>query len=310
MAKHFIDLDKIPADQLKAIITLAKKLKAFDKFEASRLLFLKNLVMIFEKSSTRTRISFEAGINQLGGRAIVMNRNDMQLGKGETVHDTAKVLSGLVDIAMIRCKEHKMLLDMADSSSIPIINGLSDYSHPCQIMSAILTFEEAFNSSIKGKKLAWMGDANNVLNSYIHAALAFDYQLDIAIPEAFDFSNQEIARAKSKGARINLYHNPEQAVANADVIITDTWFSMGQISAEDKKAKDDKLKLLSGYQVNQSLMKLAKPTAIFSHCLPAYRGFEVTKEVIDGKQSMVFLESNNRLHAQKAIMLWLMDIKL
>ncbi|MDA0901978.1 MAG: ornithine carbamoyltransferase [Proteobacteria bacterium] len=307
--KHFIDLDQIAAKELRAIIDNAKKLKKLDQEKASKLLPLKNLAMIFEKTSTRTRVSFEAGINQLGGSAIVMNKSDMQLGKGEIVSDTAKVLSRLVDMVMIRCKNHRLLTEMAANSTIPIINGLSDYSHPCQIIASILAIEESLGN-IKGKKLAWFGDANNVLNSYIHAALAFDYQLDIAVPEGFDFCDEEITKAQGKGAKINLYHDAKLAAKDADVLITDTWISMGQLSEEDEKAKDEKLKILQPYQVNQDLMNLAKDSAIFTHCLPAYREFEVTGEVIDSDKSIVFDEAENRLHAQKAIMLWLHDVAL
>jgi ornithine carbamoyltransferase len=307
--RHFIDLDKISAADLKSIISTAKKLKTLDPFKAAKLLALKNLAMIFEKTSTRTRVSFEVAINQLGGNAIVMNKNDMQLGKGEDIGDTAKVLSRFVDMVMIRCKDHKLLLEMVKNSDRPIINGLSDYSHPCQIMASILTIEEQLGN-IKGKKLAWFGDANNVLTSYIHAALAFDYSLDIAVPDSLDFCNNEIAKAQKNGAKINLHHDPKKAAKDADVLITDTWVSMGDKSESDKKIRDQKLKLLQPFQVNEKLMKLAKPTAIFTHCLPAYRGFEVSKEVIDGKKSVVFEEAENRLHVQKAIMLWLMEISI
>lgn len=304
--KHFIDLNTISATDLKSIIALAKKLKAMDSSKSAKLLPKKNLAMIFEKNSTRTRVSFEVGINQLGGHALVMNKNDMQLGKGETVADTAKVLSRFVDMIMIRCNDHQTLIEMSKNSKSPIINGLSDYSHPCQIMASILTIEEQIGS-IKGKTLSWFGDANNVLNSYIHAAKAFDYTLNIAIPESFSFSNNEIKKAKQSGAKINLYHDAKQAAKNADVLITDTWVSMGDKSDKDFEEKAKKLKLLAPYQVNKSLMKLAKPNAIFTHCLPAYRGSEVTADVIDGKNSVVFEEAENRLHAQKAIMLWLMQ---
>jgi ornithine carbamoyltransferase len=273
------------------------------------LLSLKNLAMIFEKTSTRTRVSFEVGINQLGGNAIVMNKSDMQLGKGETVSDTAQVLSRFVDMIMIRCKDHQLLQEMAQYSTCPVINGLSDYSHPCQIMASILTIEEHFGG-ISGKKLAWFGDANNVLNSYIHAAAAFNYSLNIAIPQKLDFCQPTIIQAQKNGAQINLYHNAAQGAKEADVLITDTWISMGEKSEQDKKAREEKLHLLAPYQVNEQLMALANPQAIFTHCLPAYRGFEVTKEVIESKNSLVFEEAENRLHAQKAIMLWMLNISI
>jgi ornithine carbamoyltransferase len=260
--------------------------------------------MIFEKPSTRTRISFEAAINQLGGYAIVMNKNDMQLGKGETAADTAKVLSRLVDCVMIRCKEHSLLEEVAQNATIPVINALSNYSHPCQILASILTIEEHLGS-IQGKTLSWFGDANNVLNSYIHAAKIFDYTLNISIPQELDFCNEEIAIAQKNGARINICKNAQEAAKNTDVLIADTWISMGQGVEKDEEERQEKLNLLMPFQVNSSLLELAKPGAIFTHCLPAYRGYEVTADVIDGNKSVVFDEVENRLHAQKAILVWL-----
>lgn len=306
---HFIDLDQISAKELRGIVNLAKKLKAEkNPLKQSKLLPCKNLAMIFEKNSTRTRVSFEVGINQLGGNAIVMNRSETQLGKGETPADTAKVLSRFVDIIMIRSNLHETILELAKNASVPIINGLSDFSHPCQIIASIIAIEERLGS-IKGKKLAWFGDANNVLNSYIHAAKAFDYELAIATPESFDFCDKEIKKAKKLGAKINHFLDPKKAAKDADVLITDTWFSMGDGSDEDGSVRDKKEMTLRPYQVNSTLMKLAKKTAIFTHCLPAYRGFEVSAEVIDSKQSIVFDEAENRLHAQKAILLWAMQVK-
>ncbi|MES2677182.1 MAG: ornithine carbamoyltransferase [Pseudomonadota bacterium] len=307
--KHFIDLNQISAGELKSIIALAKKLKTLNYQTSKNLLPGKNLAMIFEKPSTRTRVSFEVAINQLGGNAVVMNALDMQLGKGETVADTAKVLSRFVDAVMVRCKDHNLLVEMSENSTVPIINALSDYSHPCQILASILTIEEHLGN-IQGKTLAWFGDANNVLNSYIHATKAFDYTLNIAIPGSLDFCNGEIAAAQKNGAKINLYHDAKLAAKNADVLIADTWISMGQGAEKDEKAKQEKLNLLMPYQVNQDLMNLASPNAIFTHCLPAYRGYEVTAEVIDGKNSVVFDEAENRLHAQKAILLWLFGVSL
>jgi len=307
--KHFIDLDILESNELKSIISTAKKLKLLEPQLTKKLLESKNLAMIFSKTSTRTRVSFEAGINQLGGHGIVMDKNSTQLGKGESISDTAKVLSGLVDMIMIRCNEHETLLEMAKYSQIPVINGLTDFSHPCQIMASILTIEEEIGS-IENKKLSWFGDANNVLNSYIHGALKFNYQLDIAIPKNFDFSNEEIKKAQNQGAKINLYHDAKLAAKDSDVLITDTWFSMGDDSENNKAKQEEKKQLLNPFQVNAELMKLAKDNAIFTHCLPAYRGFEVSEEVIDSKQSIVFKEAHNRLHVQKAIMLWLNNIKI
>ncbi len=308
LTKHFIDLDKIDAKELRKIIEVAKKLKnkssGRNNLSAqAKLLTHKNLAMIFEKTSTRTRVSFEVGINQLGGHAIVMNKNDMQLGKGESVEDTAKVLSRFVDAIMIRSNSHKTILDLAENSSKPVINALSDFSHPCQIMASILTIEEHLGK-ISGKKLVWFGDANNVLNSYIHGAKAFNYELVISVPKEFDFCNHEAKKAVKNGAKIRFVSDPKKAAKDADVLISDTWFSMGDAAEKNDQLKDKKLKTLIPYQVNSDLMKLAKKTAIFTHCLPAYRGVEVSAEVIDSKKSVVFDEAENRLHAQKAILLY------
>ena len=305
MVKHFLDLNKIDAKELRKIITLALELKKEKNAAAqAKLLAHKNLAMIFEKPSTRTRVSFEVGINQLGGHAIVMSKGDMQLGKGETVADTAKVLSRFVDFIMIRSNSHQTILELAENSTKPVINALSDYSHPCQIIASILTIEEHLGK-ISGKKLAWFGDVNNVLNSYIHAAKAFGYELAISSPKEYYSCQDEVKKAVKLGAKISYFSDPKKAAKDADVIIADTWFSMGDAEEKNEKLKATKLKILSPYQVNSALMKLAKKKAIFTHCLPAYRGVEVSAEVIDSKQSVVFDEAENRLHAQKAIMLWL-----
>jgi ornithine carbamoyltransferase len=302
--KHFIDLDKFDSKELCKIIELAKKLKAENDLNSqSKLLAHKNLAMIFEKTSTRTRVSFEVGINQLGGHAIVMNKNDMQIGKGETISDTAKVLSRFVDAIMIRSNSHQTILDLAKNSSVPVINALSDFSHPCQIMASILTIEEHLGN-IKGKKLVWFGDANNVLNSYIHAAKFFDYELVISVPKEYDFCNNEVKKAIKNGAKISFNRDAKKAAKNADVLIADTWFSMGDEASENDALRQKKINLLKPYQVNSSLMKLAKKKAIFTHCLPAYREMEVTADVIDSKNSVVFDEAENRLHIQKAILLY------
>lgn len=304
MIKHFIDLNKIPTSELHKILLLAKKLKKDKKAtNQTKLLPHKNLAMIFEKNSTRTRVSFEVGINQLGGQAIVMSSRDMQLGKGESIEDTAKVLSRFVDAIMIRANSHQTILELAKHASVPVINALSDFSHPCQILASILTIEEHLGK-ISGKKLAWFGDANNVLNSYIHATNAFNFELAIATPKNFDFCNLEIKKARKLGAKISYFSDAKKAVKNADVLISDTWFSMGDEAEKNDALKQKKIKLLAPYQVNLALMKLAKKSAIFTHCLPAYRGFEVTADVIDSKKSVVFDEAENRLHVQKAILVW------
>jgi ornithine carbamoyltransferase len=309
MIKHFIDLDKIEAKQLIKILALAKKLKK-EKSVAKQVKLLphKNLAMIFEKNSTRTRVSFEVGINQLGGHAVVMNKNDMQLGKGESAEDTAKVLSRFVDAIMIRSNSHQTILDLAKHAAVPVINALSDFSHPCQIIASLLTIEEHLGK-IAGKKLAWFGDANNVLNSYIHAAKAFGFELVIAKPKEFKFCDTEIKKAVKAGAKISCFSDAKKAAKDADVLITDTWFSMGDEAEKDDAARQKKINILSPYQVNAALMKLAKKSAIFTHCLPAYRGFEVSATVIDSKQSVVFDEAENRLHAQKAILVWALGKK-
>lgn len=318
---NFIDLDQIKAEELRNIIELAKRLKQ----EAKNNIFHnhlqgKNLAMLFEKSSTRTRISFEVGINQLGGSAIVMNAADTQLGKGEPVSDTAKVFSRFVDIAMLRVNSHDTITEFAQNAEIPVINALSDFSHPCQIMASIMAIESQFGN-IKGEVLTWFGDANNVLNSYIHGALKFGYELRIAIPYDYDFCDNEIAKAVAAGANIKIYcqqsqsgqkagleiaGNVEDAARGSDVLITDTWVSMGQNSESDESRKRQKLAELQPYQVTADLMSLAKKTAIFTHCLPAYRGYEVEAQVIDSDKSIVFDEAENRLHVQKAIMMWCM----
>jgi len=304
LPKHFIDLSDINHLDLKNIIKYAKKLKKNSKlFSHSKKLDQANLMMIFEKTSTRTRVSFEVAINQLGGNAIVMNKNDMQLGKGETVADTAKVLSRFVDFIMIRSNSHSTITEFAKNSSVPVINGLSDFSHPCQILASILTIEEKIGS-IKGKKLAWCGDQNNVLNSYIEASEAFGYELSIASPEDYDFSHSLINKIKKRGAEISLHNSVKSAVKNADVVITDTWFSMGDEAENNDALHQKKINLLQPFQVNEEVMNLANKNAIFTHCLPVYRGFEATENVVDSKNSIIFDEAENRLHVQKAILLW------
>lgn len=303
--KHFADLNCIPAAELRKIIATAYKLKKESPVKQRALLAGKNLAMIFEKTSTRTRVSFEVAMNQLGGHAIVMNKNDMQLGKGETIADTAKVLSRFVDGIMIRCNEHKTILELQENADVPVINALSDLSHPCQIMASIMTIEEHLGK-IAGKKLAWFGDQNNVLNSYIHAAPLFGFELAIASPKELNFCESEIKKAQKNGAKITLTTDAKKAAKDADVLITDTWFSMGDGSDKNDAMKQKKINMLQPYQVNERLMKLANKNAIFTHCLPAYRGNEVSAHVIDSNKSVVFDEAENRLHAQKAILLWAM----
>ncbi len=286
--RDFLDLDAIDAKTLCKIIDHARDLKKKNK----KLLEGKTLAQIFEKPSTRTRVSFEVGMQQLGGNVVTLNSNDMQLGRGETIADTARVLSRFVDIIMLRAYSHNTLLELAEHSTVPVINGLTDHSHPCQIMADILTFEERLGN-IKGKKIAWVGDWNNVLVSWIHAAEKFAFDLHIACPK-------ELVQATS-GKHLKFCESPAECVKDVDCVVTDTWTSMGD------KNPDLRRNLLVNYQVDEKLMALAKKDAIFLHCLPAHRGEEVSAAVIDGKQSAVWDEAENRLHAQKAIMVWCLD---
>lgn len=302
--KDFIDINKIDGKELKKIIDIAHKLKRQkDLSSQSKLLAHKNLAMIFEKNSTRTRISFEVAINQLGGHAIVLNKNQMQLGKGETIEDTARVLSRYVDAIMIRSYSHQTIIDLAQNSTVPVINGLSDFSHPCQILATILTLEEHLGK-VSGKKIVWLGDQNNVLNSLIHASSVFDFELVIASAVEINFSLGEVKKAIKNKAEIKLSHDAKKAVKDADAIITDTWISMGDEAETNDAIRQRKINLLMPFQVNKNIMKLAKKNAVFSHCLPAYRGFEVSEDVLESKQSVVFDEAENRLHVQKAILVW------
>ncbi len=296
--RHFIDIHSIPAAELRKMIDVARDVK--QRFKAGEVyapLKGKVMAMIFEKPSTRTRISFEVGAIDLGIHPIQLSARDMQLGRGETVADTARVMSRYVDGIMIRTNHHQKLTDLAQYGHIPIINGLTDYNHPCQIMADILTIEE-HRGNIAGKTIAWVGDGNNVAVSYIEAAPKFGFKLRIATPHGFEPNPEIIGWAKDQGADVLLTTTPEEAVAGADVVVTDTWVSMGDEDADYRHAK------LAPFQVNEALMALAAKDAIFLHCLPAHRGEEVTEEVIDGPASVIWDEAENRLHAQKAIMLW------
>ncbi len=299
MVKHFLDISDLTAKQLKDIIATAIDMKANPEAYET-VLKGKKIAMIFEKPSTRTRLSFEVGIIELGGSPIVLNAKDMQLGHGETISDTAKVLSRFVDGVMIRAYSHDMVLELAQNSTIPVINALTDRSHPCQIMADIMCFEE-HKGDLKGQNIAFIGDGNNVASSWIEAAALLDFNLTIASPEQLD-PNPEILQAAIKaGGNIKIERDPAKAAKNADCIITDCWVSMGDKDAQNRH------NLLQPYQVDKNIMKLAKKDSIFMHCLPAHRGEEVTAEVIDGSQSVVFDEAENRLHAQKAILKHLFD---
>jgi ornithine carbamoyltransferase len=259
--------------------------------------------MIFEKPSTRTRISFDIAVKQLGGSSIILNSNGIHYGKGdESIEDTAKIFSEYADIVMIRTSSHKNLEDLAEHSDIPIINGLSELSHPCQVMSDILTFEE-IKGNIDGKTIAWLGDGNNNMsNSIIAAAAKFNFKLNISCPDKYKPNKKILDWAKKNKANISITKNPDEAAKDVDCIMTDKWISMN-----DKVDKNKKKKLLKGYQVNKKLMKLAKTEAIFMHCLPVSRGDEVTDEIIDGKQSVVWTQALNRVHAQKSIINWCLN---
>ena len=302
---NFINISDIDQKDLRKIIDDAKlqKLKR-SKIKKSSVdpdlpLADKILIMIFEKSSTRTRLSFELAMKQLGGELLILNPKDSHYGSGnESIHDTAKVLSQYGDIVMMRTDKHQHFLKFSKHLKIPIINGLTNLSHPCQVMSDIMTFEE-IKGPITNKKIAWLGDGNNMVYSLIEAATKFNFQLSIGCPEKLRPDKKIIQWAKSKKANIIITKNPKEAVNLADCVMTDKWISMS-----DKVNKKKKKKLLKPYQVNKKIMKLAKPDAIFMHCLPANRGEEVTDEVMDGKQSVVWLEALNRIHIQKSIIQW------
>lgn len=296
MIRHFLELDQIAPATLRAILDQAKQIKAQpDDF---RRLNGEVLALIFEKPSTRTRVSFEVGIRQLGGEAVVMTGAEMQLGRGESIGDTARVMSRYVDAMMLRTGDPHKLTELAGGASVPVVNGLTNATHPCQVMADLLTFEERLGP-VKGRTVTWVGDGeNNILNSLIQASYAFGFQLRIACPSELAPARERIAAAQSQGAKIAVGEDAQQAVTDTDAIVTDTWVSMHNVDAARRHV------LLAPYQVNKQLMSLAAPQAIFMHCLPAHRGEEVTDEVIDGAQSAVWDEAENRLHVQKAIVLW------
>jgi len=294
--RHFLDLVDLAPETLRTIIEDSRVRKALPR-RGQHPLAGRMLAMIFDKPSTRTRVSFDVAMRQLGGETMVLTGQEMQLGRGETVADTARVMSRYVDAIMIRTLDHELLLDLARHATVPVINGLTRRSHPCQIMADVMTFEE-HRGPIRGRKVAWSGDANNVLASWMHAARQFDFELAVATPPELAPRKQLLEWVKSSGAPILIGHDPERAVAGADCVVTDTWLSMGDHDGARRH------NLLRPYQVNARLLARAKPDALFMHCLPAHRGEEVTDEVIDGPQSVVFDEAENRLHAQKGILAW------
>jgi ornithine carbamoyltransferase len=298
--KHFLDLSDFNADEIRTVLDKAKAIKAARKkgeLARERPLVGKTLAMIFDKPSTRTRVSFDVGMRELGGETIMLTGAEMQLGRGETIGDTARVLSRYVDAIMIRMLDHDAVKELAEFATVPVINGLTKDSHPCQIMADVMTFEE-HRGPITGKTVAWTGDSNNVLASWIHAAAKLDFRLKIATPEQLAPTAGQLAWARREGARVSLTNDPFDAVEGADAVVTDCWVSMGD---EDAGKRHN---LLAPYQVNGKLMRHANKNAVFMHCLPAHRGEEVTDEVMDGPQSVVFDEAENRLHAQKGVLAW------
>ena len=295
--RHFLDLDAFDGETLRGILDSARAFKNGTGDPAP--LAGKTLVMIFDKPSTRTRVSFEVGMQQLGGYVVNLTPNDSQLGRGETIPDTARVLSRYADAMMIRTTAPSRMRDLAGAATVPVINGLTDASHPCQLMADIMTFEE-WRGPIAGRTVAWCGDGNNVAASWIHAAVRFGFSLRLACPEPLRPSAKLLKWAAAEGGNVALVETAAEAVAGADAVVTDTWVSMGEKNAEEHK------ELLTPYRVDEALMAQAGDEAIFMHCLPAHRGDEVTDAVIDGPRSAVWDEAENRLHAQKGILVWCM----
>ncbi len=299
--RHFLELDRIDAADLRAMLATgnAYRESGSPKLGDDLPLAHKCLAMIFEKPSTRTRVSFEVAITDLGGNAVVLTPTEMQIGRGETIADTARVLSRYVDGIMMRTNDPEKLDDMARNATVPVINGLTDRSHPVQLMADVMTFEQ-HRGPIAGRTIAWCGDGNNMATSWIHSAARFDFELRLACPEELRPSADAVEWARDQGATIVETTNPNEAVAGADCVSTDTWVSMGDEQGERRH------RLLAPYQVDEKLMGRAAPDAVFLHCLPAHRGEEVTAEVLDGPQSVVWDEAENRLHAQKGILVWCM----
>jgi len=296
--RHFLDLDQIPAAELRRILDDSRRMKDVRRTEkAARPLAGRFLAMVFERPSTRTRVSFDVAMRELGGETIMLTGQEMQLGRGETIADTARVLSRYVDAIMIRILDHAALVELAEHATVPVINGLTKRSHPCQVMADLLTFEE-HRGPIAGKRVAWSGDWNNVLASWVHAAEHFDFELRIATPPELAPPKAVIERARANGAKVTATADAYEAVDGVDCVITDTWVSMGDKELERRH------NLLVPYRVDERLMAAAAKDAIFLHCLPAHRGEEVSAGVIDGPQSAVFDEAENRLHAQKGILAW------
>ena len=302
---HFLDLHKTDAADLRLMIDSAHAMKAARNdrpkgaMDDAQPLAGRMVALIFEKPSTRTRVSFDVGVRQMGGQTMVLSGKEMQLGHGETIADTARVLSRYVDLIMIRTFEEATLLEMAEHATVPVINGLTNRTHPCQIMADVMTYEE-HRGPIAGRKVVWAGDGNNVCASFLHAAGQFGFDMTFTGPEPLDPEQSFIDFARARGSNIRIERDPALAVVGADLVVTDTWVSMH----DPESAKERRHNQLRGYQVNEALMAKAKPDALFMHCLPAHRNDEATSAVMDGPHSVVFAEAENRLHAQKAILRW------
>jgi ornithine carbamoyltransferase len=304
--RHFLDIDRIDAGTLRRIVDMGHAMKKAGKRVPAKLkpagIADAVLMLIFEKPSTRTRVSFDVAMRQLGGQTIALNHTDLQVGRGEPISDTAKVISRYVDAIMIRANKHETLTEFAEHASVPVINGLTDRTHPCQIIADIMTFEEA-RGPIKDRKVAWTGDGNNVAASWIQAAARFEFKLALACPPQLNPDRAVLEWARRQGADVQLTEEPQEAVNDADCVVTDTWVSMGQQQEATRRKQ-----LLGPYAVDESLLHRARKDAIFMHCLPAYRGLEVAASVIDGPRSVVWEEAENRLHAQKAILAWCLGV--
>ena len=307
--KHFLDIHKTDAADLRGMINLAKAMKIArggrprGTPDDVQPLAGRMVALIFEKPSTRTRVSFDVGVRQMGGQTMVLSGKEMQLGHGETIADTARVLSRYVDLIMIRTYEEATLVEMAEHATVPVINGLTNRSHPCQIMADVMTYEE-HRGPIAGRKVVWAGDGNNVCASFLHAAGQFGFDFTFTGPEPLDPEDRFVGFAREKGSTVIIERDPALAVAGADLVVTDTWVSMH----DPESAKERRHNQLGPYQVNDALMAKAKPDALFMHCLPAHRNDEVTSAVMDGPHSVVFDEAENRLHAQKAVMRWCLGV--
>jgi len=307
--QHFLDLHKTDAAELRAIIQQARQMKdarsgrpkgaADDQTPLDG----RMVALIFEKPSTRTRVSFDVGVRQMGGQTMVLSGKDLQLGHGESIADTARVLSRYVDLIMIRTFEEAALLELAEHATVPVINGLTNRTHPCQIMADVMTYEE-HRGDIRGRKVVWTGDGNNVCASFLHAAGQFGFDMTFTGPEVLDPDAEAIRFARENGAEVTIERNADLAVADADLVVADTWVSMH----DAQSTRERRHNLLRPYQVNDALMSRAKPDALFMHCLPAHREEEVTNSVMDGPQSVIFDEAENRLHAQKAVMRWCLGL--